>query len=145
MISNKTRTPVLGTSIQNSTRHPSQSNLPRKKSKSYPNMIEKIEILARCHWFTPVILATCKGEIGRIAKGQPEQIVHLTHLQNNHSKTDWRCGSSSRMPAVQIRSPEFKKSPINKKRELLSTDDMILHIENCVEPPKLLKLTNSVK
>jgi hypothetical protein len=30
------------------------------------------------------------------------------HLQNNQSKMDWRCGSSSRVAALQVWSPEFK-------------------------------------
>jgi hypothetical protein len=30
------------------------------------------------------------------------------HLQNNQSKMDWRCGSSSKAPDLQARSPEFK-------------------------------------
>jgi hypothetical protein len=30
------------------------------------------------------------------------------HLQNNQSKMDWRCGSSSSMPALQAWSPKFK-------------------------------------
>jgi hypothetical protein len=39
----------------------------------------------------PVILATLEAEIRRIkVQGQPVQIVHETHLQNNQSKVDWR-------------------------------------------------------
>jgi hypothetical protein len=30
------------------------------------------------------------------------------HLQNNHSKMDWRCGSSGTAPALSLWSPEFK-------------------------------------
>jgi hypothetical protein len=38
------------------------------------------------------------------------------HLQNNQSKMDWRCGSSSRVPALQVRSPEFKFQSYKKER-----------------------------
>jgi hypothetical protein len=49
-------------------------------------------------------LGTWEAEIGRIqAQGQPRQIVPETpHLQNNHSKMDWRCGSRGRVPALQV-------------------------------------------
>jgi hypothetical protein len=30
------------------------------------------------------------------------------HLQNNQRKMDWRCGPSSRAPALQVQSHEFK-------------------------------------
>jgi hypothetical protein len=30
------------------------------------------------------------------------------HLQNIQSKMAWRCGSRSRVPALQAQSPEFK-------------------------------------
>jgi hypothetical protein len=38
--------------------------------------------------------------------GHLGQIV--SHLQNNQSKMDWRCGSRGRVPALQVPSPEFK-------------------------------------
>jgi hypothetical protein len=51
-----------------------------------------MEKLARCQWL--YTLATWKAEIRKIeVQGQPRQIVHETpppHLQNNHSKMDWR-------------------------------------------------------
>jgi hypothetical protein len=34
--------------------------------------------------------------------GQPRQIVWETYLQNNQSKMDCRCGSSGRVPALQV-------------------------------------------
>jgi hypothetical protein len=37
------------------------------------------------------------------------------HLQNNHSKMDWRCGSSSSAPALHLQSPEFKHQSYQKK------------------------------
>jgi hypothetical protein len=53
-------------------------------------------------------LPTWEVEIGRITvQGQPWQTVR-PHLQNNHNKMDWRCGSSSRVAALQAKSPEFK-------------------------------------
>jgi hypothetical protein len=36
------------------------------------------------------------------------------HLQNNQSKMDERCGSSSRAPAVQVWSPQFKSQSYQK-------------------------------
>jgi hypothetical protein len=38
------------------------------------------------------------------------------HPQNSQSKMDWRCGSTPRVPAVQVQSPEFKPQfkPIKK-------------------------------
>jgi hypothetical protein len=60
-----------------------------------------------CWWPTPVILPSWEAEIGIIEVwGQPGQIVRL-HLQNNHSKMNWRCDSSGRAPAYQMWSPEF--------------------------------------
>jgi hypothetical protein len=52
----------------------------------------------------PVILAIWEAEIRRImVPGQPRQIVlKNSHLINNQSKLDWRCGSSGRMPALQV-------------------------------------------
>jgi hypothetical protein len=48
----------------------------------------------------PVVLATWQAETWRImARGQPRQID--PHRQNNQSKMNWRCGSSSRMPTLQ--------------------------------------------
>jgi hypothetical protein len=63
-----------------------------------------MEKLARCQWL--YTLATWKAEIRKIeVQGQPRQIVHETpppHLQNNHSKMDWRYTSSSKAPAFQV-------------------------------------------
>jgi hypothetical protein len=39
------------------------------------------------------------------------------HLQNNQSKMDWRSGSSGRVPALWVRSPEFKLQFLKKKKE----------------------------
>jgi hypothetical protein len=64
-----------------------------------------LKISGKCWW--PVLLATWETESGRtVAWGQPGQIVHETpHLQNNQNKMDWRYGSSSRKPALQVQSP----------------------------------------
>jgi hypothetical protein len=44
-----------------------------------------------------------------------------SHLQNKQSKMEWRCGSSSKVSALQSQSPEFKpQSHQKKKRWLLS-------------------------
>jgi hypothetical protein len=37
------------------------------------------------------------------------------HLQNTQNKMDRRCGSSSRVPALQVQSPEFKHYEKQKK------------------------------
>jgi hypothetical protein len=37
------------------------------------------------------------------------------NLQNNQSKRDWRCGSSSRVPALQVGSSN--PSPTKKKKK----------------------------
>jgi hypothetical protein len=52
----------------------------------------------------PAILATFKAEVKRITvQGQHRQIVYKRpYLQNNQSKMDWRHGSSSRVPALQM-------------------------------------------
>jgi hypothetical protein len=62
----------------------------------------------------PVILSTWESEIRRITvQGQPEEIVCETpspkkKKKKAQSNMHWRFGSSSRMPALQVQSPEFK-------------------------------------
>jgi hypothetical protein len=61
-----------------------------------------------------VILAAWEAEIGRVKfQGQPEQIV--PPYKNNHSKMNWRCGSSGRVPALQEQNLEFKPQSGRKK------------------------------
>jgi hypothetical protein len=56
-----------------------------------------------------VILATWQAQIQRITIwGQRGKLFGDSHLQNNQSKMGWRCGSSSRAPALRAWSPEFK-------------------------------------
>jgi hypothetical protein len=43
-----------------------------------------------------------------------EQIDLKTHLKNNQSKMDWRCGSSGREPALQALSPSSNPGPTKK-------------------------------
>jgi hypothetical protein len=61
----------------------------------------------------PVILATWEAEIRRIlVQGQPGQLGFVRpYLQNNYSKIGWRCGSSYRVPALQVWRSEFNSSP----------------------------------
>jgi hypothetical protein len=56
-----------------------------------------------------VILATWETEIRRIKiQSHLGQKVHNTPSPKYQSKTYWKCGSISRVPAFQVRSPEFK-------------------------------------
>jgi hypothetical protein len=41
--------------------------------------------------------------------------LHPPNLQNNHSKMDWRCGSSDTTPALQVGIPEFKPQSHQKQ------------------------------
>jgi hypothetical protein len=80
----------------------------------------------------PVTLATWDSEIWRIAvQGQPSKqfMRPPPHLQNNQSKMDWRFGSSSRVPTLQVWSPEFKwQSHQNKKSR--TSPRGIWHVQN---------------
>jgi hypothetical protein len=63
----------------------------------------------------PVNLANWDGEIRRF-KASP--VFARPHLQNNRSKTDWRCGPSGTVPALQVRSLKFKpKSPLKETKK----------------------------
>jgi hypothetical protein len=42
-----------------------------------------------------------------------------SNLQNNQSKMEWRCGSSSRTPALRIWSPELKPQSQQNKKNIL--------------------------
>jgi hypothetical protein len=58
-----------------------------------------------------------EGWDGRISvQSQPGQTVLKTPFQNNQSKIDWRYGSSSRVPALQVWSPEFTLQSHQKKK-----------------------------
>jgi hypothetical protein len=48
-------------------------------------------------------------------QGQTRQMIHETSFQNNWRKINWRYGSSSRTPALQVWSPEFKPQSHPKK------------------------------
>jgi hypothetical protein len=56
----------------------------------------------------PAILPTWEAVMGIAAQGQIGQTVLKAPLQNNQSKTDWRCGSGGRVPALQAQTPEYK-------------------------------------
>jgi hypothetical protein len=49
-------------------------------------------------------------------KDSPGKLFERPHDQNNQIKIDWRCGSSSRVPALQVQRPEFKSHPTKKKK-----------------------------
>jgi hypothetical protein len=74
---------------------------------------------ARCWWLIPVILGTSGGKIRRIVvQGLPRQIVHETQSPNQ-TRMDWRCDSSSTVPAFKGKALSSLSSPtknINKKR-----------------------------
>jgi hypothetical protein len=62
-----------------------------------------------------------RAEIRRIkVQGQFRQISSL-HLQNNQSKTDWRCGSHCRGSALKAQSPDFKPQSHQKKKKSFKT------------------------
>jgi hypothetical protein len=56
---------------------------------------------------------------GRLRSGQasPGEQFSRPLFQNNQSKMYWRCGSSSREPALQAQSPEFELQSHQKKKE----------------------------
>jgi hypothetical protein len=62
----------------------------------------------RHRWLTSAILAT---QIRRIAVLKLAQANSLWNLISKkiRAKMDWRCGSGSTMPALQVRIPEFKR------------------------------------
>jgi hypothetical protein len=58
---------------------------------------------AKHQWLTLTILTTLEVEIRRIiVRGQPGQIGMRPHFQNNKSKMDWRCGSNSKVPILEL-------------------------------------------
>jgi hypothetical protein len=63
---------------------------------------------------SPVILATWEN-----CSSRPAQANSLwdPHLQHNQSKMDWQCASSSRVPALQAWSLEFKPQFHQKKKK----------------------------
>jgi hypothetical protein len=64
-----------------------------------------------------VILASWEAETGKITvQGQSGQIVLETSPPNNHSKMDWRCGSSSRVPALQVQKPKLRLQSHQRRR-----------------------------
>jgi hypothetical protein len=78
-----------------------------KKHKKYS--------VAGCWWLTPIILTTWETEIGRIAVwDQPREIVlKISISKSNQSKNGLElCGSSGRMPALQVWNPGFKTHQI---------------------------------
>jgi hypothetical protein len=51
----------------------------------------------------------------RLRPGEPSFQSTRTDLQNNQRKMDWRCDSNSRVPALQVQSPEIKHKSLQKK------------------------------
>jgi hypothetical protein len=61
-----------------------------------------------CQWLMPRILATWEAEFSMITiPGQPNHFLR-PHLQNSHSKIDWKCGSSNKKLTLQVWIPKFK-------------------------------------
>jgi hypothetical protein len=53
-----------------------------------------------------------------------------TYHQSNHSKKDWKCDSSSRAPALQAQSPEFKSQYCAaKKKKVKEFKNKIFSVE----------------
>jgi hypothetical protein len=66
------------------------------------------------------------------------------HLENNQIKMDWRHGSSDRVPALQMLSPEFKpqyhyttKKKKKKKKKAQNKPKNKKELENCSCKPNL--------
>jgi hypothetical protein len=60
-----------------------------------------------------VVVCACHPSYGEKPKvggsrSKPVRAKSKTLSQNNQSKKGWRCGSSARVPAEQMQSPEFK-------------------------------------
>jgi hypothetical protein len=55
----------------------------------------------------------------RLSLGEPSFQGTRTNLQNNQRKMDWRCGSNSRVPALQMQSPEIKHQSLQKKKIII--------------------------
>jgi hypothetical protein len=75
------------------------------------NTMEQVPLLARHRGLTLVILATWEAEIRwNAVQQQPRgnSSRDPIYLHNNWSKMNWRWASSSKAPALQVRSPEFK-------------------------------------
>jgi hypothetical protein len=73
----------------------------------------------------PVILASSETESRRISgEGQFGKIPYETPIsKNSQIKMNWRFGSSGRMSALQMQSPEFKlQSHTHNKSKMHSKD-----------------------
>jgi hypothetical protein len=66
----------------------------------------------------PIILATWQAE-DYGSRPALANSLQDSHLQNNQSKIIWRCGSSSRAPALQVQSTKVNPNPIKKKKKTL--------------------------
>jgi hypothetical protein len=80
------------------------------------------------HAYNLSYVGNCDQEDGGTRPGQANSLKD-SHLQNNQSKMDWRCCSSSRAPTLQAQSPEFKhqfhqtkpsKTTLKKKQVLVA-------------------------
>jgi hypothetical protein len=67
----------------------------------------------------PIILDTLEAKIERIVvQGQLRQIALKAPISKiSRAKMDWRCGSSSTAPALQVQSPKFKPQSHQKKKK----------------------------
>jgi hypothetical protein len=83
-------------------------------SSIFPEVMFKI-FQAAHQWLRPVVLATCKNEIGNfMVQDQPRQTVLKTPSPRIRPKMDWMCGSSGRMPAVKHETLSSNPRPTPK-------------------------------
>jgi hypothetical protein len=70
---------------------------------------KKISLKARYQWFTPVILTGWEAETKNHGLRPAQADSSQDSISKiNQSKMGWRCGSSSRAPALQAQNPESK-------------------------------------
>jgi hypothetical protein len=83
-----------------------------------------------------VILAIWEAEMGRLSvQGQSRKIVcEICPLQLQNNQMGWRCGSSGRMPALQVQSSKFNHNPPStdhpKKEKKANKEQLLKELKN---------------